>query len=214
MQTCGGGGGGSYSSDEDGPACAGGGGSSAAPPGAPGGDGALAGGLLAELRSWARYLLPGRYKAVYYPTPHPIAAAMLRLARVGPDDVVYDLGCGDGRIVIAAAQQMGAKRCVGIELDPRLAAAARRAVAAAGLDAAGRVAIVEGDAAAADLSDASVVALYLSDAGNRDLLAAVGPSLRRGARVVSLYFPVAGWEASLAAHDTSAGIDIYLYSAP
>ena len=100
------------------------------------------------------------------------------------------------------------------QLDLRLAAIARRAVAAAGLDAGGRVSIVEGDAAAADLSDASVVALYLSDAGNRDLLAAVGPTLRRGTRVVSLYFPVAGWEASLLARDTSAGIDIYLYSAP
>lgn len=74
--------------------------------------------------------------------------------------------------------------------------------------------IVEGDAAAADVSDATVLALYLSDAGNRDLLAAVGPTLRPGTRVVSLYFPVAGWEASLKAHDTSAGIDIYLYHAP
>ncbi len=74
--------------------------------------------------------------------------------------------------------------------------------------------IIEGDAAAADVSSATVVALYLSDSGNAALLRAVGGTLRRGTRVVSLYFPVAGWEGCLQRHDTSAGIDIYLYSAP
>lgn len=74
--------------------------------------------------------------------------------------------------------------------------------------------IVHSDAAGADLSGASVVALYLSGAGNRDLLAAAGGALRPGARVVSLYFPVEGWEGRLTARDTGAGIDIYLYTVP
>lgn len=78
----------------------------------------------------------------------------------------------------------------------------------------GRVDIQAGDAAAADVGDATVLALYLSDVGNRDLLKAVGPTLRPGTRVVSLYFPVAGWEATLEKHDTSSGIDIYLYRSP
>ncbi|GBF99179.1 50S ribosomal protein L11 methyltransferase [Raphidocelis subcapitata] len=176
------------------------------------GGGLLAGGMLAELRSWLRFLLPGKYKAVYYPTPLPVVLRMLQLAGVGPSDVVYDLGCGDGRIVIAAVQQLGAKRAVGVELDPKLAAAARRAVAAAGLE--GRVRIDEADAAGADLSDATVLALYLSASGNRALLDAVAGTLRRGTRVVSLYFEVEGWEAALLARDTSMGVEVYLYAAP
>jgi hypothetical protein len=95
------------------------------------------------------------------------------------------------------------------QLDPKLAAAARAAVAAAGLGA--RVDVRHGDAAGADVGAATVLALYLSAAGNRRLLRSLSPTLRRGTRVVSLYFPVEGWEGALEAHDTSAGIDIYLY---
>ena len=99
-----------------------------------------------------------------------------------------------------------------LQLDPQLASAAQRAVEAAG--AAHRASIVCGDAAGADVSDATVIALYLSASGNRALLQSIASTLRRGTRVVSLYFPVEGWDGSLAAHDTSCGIDIYLYEAP
>ena len=230
-----------------------------------GGRALLAGGVWAELRSWARFLAPlGAFKAVYYPTPPAVARAMLRLARVGPGDTVFDLGCGDGRILVAAAE-MGAAKCVGIEvrggggggggrarvpraprslpphrahaptsapisllsqkhtlarkrptryqLDADLVAAAHTNVAAAGL-APPRVSVVHGDAAAADLSGASVVALYLSARGNRDLLAAAGGALRPGARVVSHYFPVEGWGDRLAARDVSAGVELFLYRVP
>jgi hypothetical protein len=85
-------------------------------------------------------------------------------------------------------------------------------VAAAGLE--GRVRIVEGDAAAADVSDATALALYLSASGNRALLDAVAGTLRRGTHVVSLYFEVAGWEAARVARDTSMGVEIYVYRAP
>lgn len=94
------------------------------------------------------------------------------------------------------------------QLDPQLAAAARRAVGAAGLQ---NVEIICGDAAAADVSDASVLALYLSASGNQQLLRALAPSLRPGTRVVSHFFPVAGWERSLVARSVSRGVDLYCY---
>jgi predicted RNA methylase len=104
---------------------------------------------------------------------------MLRLAGVGPSDTVYDLGCGDGRIlVLAAGGVFNARRCVGVELDPELAEQARRAVSAAGL--ADRIEVVCGDAAAADVSAATVVALYLSSRGNESLIASIAPRLRPG----------------------------------
>jgi len=84
-------------------------------------------------------------------------------------------------------------------------------VAAAALS--DRIQVLQCDASGADVSDATVVALYLSDTGNSALLRSIS-TLRKGTRVVSLYFPVAGWERALLKHDTSAGIDIYLYTAP
>jgi cyclopropane fatty-acyl-phospholipid synthase-like methyltransferase len=140
-----------------------------------------------------------------------VVRQMLRLARVSAADTVYDLGCGDGRILTAAARLHGA-RGVGVELDPALAAEARAAVAAAGVG--HLVRIEQGDAAAADVSGASVVALYLSEGGNASLLRAVSASLAPGTRVVSFYFPIPGWEGALVATDVSQGVAIHLYSAP
>ena len=167
--------------------------------------------LLTELKSWARYILPSKYVAVYYPTPPRVARQMLQLAEAGPQDTVYDLGCGDGRIVVTAARDFGAKG-VGIELDPKLAAAAELLVKQHNLQ--DRVRIHCGDAAAVDVSDATILALYLSDQGNQALLKAVAATLKPGTRVVSLYFPVKGWEQYLKRTDTSQSIDIHLYAAP
>jgi cyclopropane fatty-acyl-phospholipid synthase-like methyltransferase len=136
---------------------------------------------------------------------------MLQLAGVGPQDTVYDLGCGDGRIVVTAARDFGAKG-VGVELDPQLAATAANLVKQHNLQ--DRVSIICKDAAAVDVSNATVLALYLSDQGNQALLRAVGGTLRPGTKVVSLYFPVRGWEQHLKKTDTSQSIDIHLYAAP
>jgi len=87
-------------------------------------------------------------------TPPPIVRAMLDLAGVTPDDVVYDLGSGDGRIVIAAAREFGA-RGVGIEIDPSLVAQSRATIRRLGLDE--RVRIVEQDLLEADLREGTVV---------------------------------------------------------
>jgi len=133
---------------------------------------------------------PARVPDVHYtPTRHAIADAMLQLAGVGPADVVYDLGSGDGRIPIIAAQKYGA-RGVGIEIDPSLVARARENASDAGVS--DRVTFILGDLFAADLSDATVVTLYLSP----NIMKRIEPGLRAlrpGTRIVSHEFPFASW---------------------
>ena len=113
----------------------------------------------------------------FAPTRHIVADAMLKLARVRADDVVYDLGSGDGRIVILAAQKYGA-RGVGVELDPRLLEISRQ-VAREG-EVAHRVTFIEGDLFTTDISEATVVTLYLSTGLNRQLEPKLRRELRRG----------------------------------
>jgi predicted RNA methylase len=113
---------------------------------------------------------------------------MLRVAGVSQQDTVYDLGCGDGRILITAAEEFGA-RGLGVELDPSLAQTAAAAVQEKGLG--DRVQIQQGDARGLDASAASVITLYLNEKANRELLDSLKlGSLRRGTRVVSLFFPI------------------------
>jgi SAM-dependent methyltransferase len=126
----------------------------------------------------------------FTPTDQPVADAMLRLARVTKDDVVYDLGSGDGRIPILAAQKYGA-RAVGIDLDPRLVALSRE-VAREG-EVTDRVTFVEGDLFTADISPATVVTLYLSAPINNRLEPKLKRELRPGARIVSHQFPIGSW---------------------
>jgi 16S rRNA A1518/A1519 N6-dimethyltransferase RsmA/KsgA/DIM1 with predicted DNA glycosylase/AP lyase activity len=123
-------------------------------------------------------------------TPQPLADAMLRLAQVTRDDVVYDLGSGDGRIVVLAAQKYGA-RGVGIEIDHRLVEISRT-VAREG-EVADRATFVEGDLFAADISTATVVTLWLSTPVNRRLEPKLKRELRRGTRIVSRQFPIGDW---------------------
>ena len=104
--------------------------------------------------------LPARTPDVHFtPTRHNIADAMLRLANVTADDVVYDLGSGDGRLPIIAAQKYGA-RGIGVEIDPRLVELSWRIANEA--EVANRVSFIVGDLFEADLSKATVVTMYLS----------------------------------------------------
>ena len=121
----------------------------------------------------------------YVPTPDRVVHEMLTLAEVGPDDLVYDLGAGDGRIVIAAARWRGA-RGVGIEIDPDLVRQARLDAERAGV--ADRVRFESRDLFTADLRDATVVTLYLSPALNARLAPRLLAELRPGARIVSHQF--------------------------
>jgi cyclopropane fatty-acyl-phospholipid synthase-like methyltransferase len=129
---------------------------------------------------------------VYIPTPNAVVTAMLRLAHVGPGDVVYDLGSGDGRIPIAAVKDFGAARGVGIELDGTRVREATENARKAGV--ADRVEFRREDLFETDLRPATVVTLYLSSAINSKLVPRFLSQLPTGARVVSHVFDIPGWE--------------------
>ena len=134
--------------------------------------------------------VPGQ-EVPYVQTPPRVVQAMLEVAGVGRDDVVYDLGSGDGRIVIAAARDHGA-RGVGIEIDPRLVAESIRHAERAGV--ADRVRFVQGDMFQADLTPATVVTLFATREINVRLRPKLLRELRPGARVVSHRFDMDDWE--------------------
>lgn len=126
---------------------------------------------------------PARKLDVWYvATPHEVVDRMLRMAKIRPLDVVYDLGCGDGRMVIAAAKKYGA-RGVGVDLDPKRIREARANAKAAGVET--LVTFKVGDLFETDLTEASVVLLYLLPELNRRLKPKLFKELRPGARVVS-----------------------------
>jgi len=134
---------------------------------------------------------PGlKLDAPYVSTPHEVVEEMLRLAKVGPGDLVYDLGCGDGRIVIAAARDRGA-RGVGIDIDPRRIEQAAVAARRAGVS--GRVRFLVQDLFQTDFSDASVVTLYLFPELNAKLMPKF-LELRAGTRIVSHQFGIGDWK--------------------
>jgi ribosomal protein L11 methylase PrmA len=131
----------------------------------------------------------------YVPTSPAIVDAMLKLASVSKADVVYDLGCGDGRIVIAAAKQFGA-RGVGVDIDPDRIAEARANAKAAGVES--LVTFRVEDLFVTDVKDATVVALYLLPSVNRRLIPKLRTDLKPGARVVSNSFDMgAEWPADV-----------------
>jgi SAM-dependent methyltransferase len=131
-----------------------------------------------------------RTAAFFAPTPWAVCRQMLEFAEVGPKDLLYDLGSGDGRIPIMAAQEFGA-RAVGIELDDRLRKHAEEKVVEYGLR--DRVSFRADDFFKADLRDATVVTLYLLTQVNGYLGPRMASQLAKGTRVVALDYPVPGW---------------------
>jgi ribosomal protein L11 methylase PrmA len=127
----------------------------------------------------------------YHATPGNVVAEMLKVANVTKDDVVYDLGSGDGRIVIAAAKLYGA-RATGIEIDPKRVRQARESALKAGV--ADRVTFIEGDIFKVDISEASVVTLYLLPAVNEKLRPRLLGELRPGPRIVSHNYGIGDWK--------------------
>jgi precorrin-6B methylase 2 len=128
-----------------------------------------------------------------YPTPEPVVDQMLTIAQLKAGETLYDLGCGDGRIVIAAAQKYKAK-AVGIEIRREIYERTLAKVAALGLS--DHVRIVQGNALKYDLSPADVVTLYLLTSSNERLKPILAKDLRPTARVVSHDFEIKGWKAS------------------
>lgn len=159
-----------------------------------------------QLQSWARFLLPSRYVAPYHATPAPVVQRMLQLARVTPEDVVYDIGCGDARLLIAAARR-GAKG-IGFELQNDLVREARAEVRKAGLEQ--LVEVHQQDALFASVQDATVMTLYLSVKGNTHVVNSLKNKLKQQTRVVSFAFPIEGYQPIRT--DKVHGIDIYLYT--
>lgn len=129
--------------------------------------------------------------APYVPSSPEVVDRMLVLAKVGPNDVVYDLGCGDGRIVIAAAKKYGA-RGVGVDIVPERINEAIANARDAGVEK--LVAFKVQDALKTDVSEATVVTLYLLTFGNLQLRPVLQQQLRPGARIVAHNYGMGDWE--------------------
>lgn len=144
------------------------------------------------------------------PTPQAVVDRMLEVARIKPGEMVYDLGSGDGRVVITAAVKYGA-RAVGVEIDPVQVRRAMERIRAVGLES--RVSIVENSALRVDLSPANVVTMFFLTASNERLRPVLEKQLKPGARVVSNEFPIKGWKPVEVVHVKTGNMDhsIFLY---
>lgn len=134
---------------------------------------------------------PAETLAPYVSTPYPVVEKMLELAKVTAADVVYDLGCGDGRIPIVAAKKYGA-RGVGVDIDPERIAEATENARKEGV--AHLVSFLLQDAMTVDVSPASVVTLYLLSQSNMKLKPILTKQLKPGSRIVSHAFGMGTWE--------------------
>jgi len=145
----------------------------------------------------------------YVPTPKNVVRQMLMLSKLRRGELLYDLGAGDGRILIEAARGFGA-RCVGVEIDPDRIARLKKRLASTRVEAE----IVEGDLMEVDLSKADVVAIYLSDSVNLKLAPKLNRELKSGARVVSLDYALPAWKEDKHITTSNAGIKraVYLYT--
>ena len=157
---------------------------------------------------------PGdRVRVIYVPTPADVAEAMVDLAGVGPDDVIYEPGCGDARITIAAMRK-GARQAICVDIDAERARESRANVASAGL--ADRIDVREGDALEVkDLSNVSVVFLYMGDHFNLLIRPVLWRELKPGARVVSHRFTMGDWKPDKTVTVTSSdgiGYELHLWT--
>jgi SAM-dependent methyltransferase len=146
---------------------------------------------------------------IFVPTPNDVVNKMLELAQVTAKDVVYDLGCGDGRIVITAAQRYGC-RGVGIDIDPERIREATENVQKGKV--ADKVKFIQGDLFEADISEATVVTLYLLTELNLKLRPKLMKDLRPGTRVVSHAFSMGDWKPERT--ETVNGASVYLWRIP
>ena len=146
----------------------------------------------------------------YIPTPKSIIREMLRLTRLKRGELLYDLGAGDGRILIEAARRFGAN-CIGVEIDPERIGRLRERLTATRV----KAEVIEGDLMQVDLSRADVVAIYLSDSVNSRLAPKLKRELKTGSRVVSLDYPLPTWrpERERVVRTASMERKLYLYVA-
>ena len=160
-----------------------------------------------KTRDFANSLAP------YVASPQHVVDDMLEMAAIKPNETLYDLGSGDGRIVITAAQRYRAK-AVGIEIEDALVKKAEQRVASLGLQE--RVRIIHADLRTVDLSPADIVTMYLMTESNESLKPQLEKMLRPGTRVISHDYKVPGWKANREekAEAYARGHVIYLYIMP
>jgi protein-L-isoaspartate O-methyltransferase len=150
--------------------------------------------------------------APYVASPQHVVDLMLEMAKIKPGETVYDLGCGDGRILVPVVERYKA-RAVGVEISPKLAEQAGARIKKAGIGESARV--IQGDVLTTDLSGADVAIIYLSTELNASLRPRLERYLKTGARVVSHDYPVPGWRASrIERVDGKQMHNVYLYEMP
>jgi cyclopropane fatty-acyl-phospholipid synthase-like methyltransferase len=145
--------------------------------------------------------------APFVQTPLEVAKKMLDLSKIGPSEVLYDLGCGDGRLIILAGKEIGAK-ATGIELREDLIERARTEIKRLNLE--DKVKVIQGNFFDVAISDADVITLYLTSSANERLRPKLEAELKPGARVISHDFKVPGWKPS-AVYNELLGHTIYAY---
>lgn len=153
--------------------------------------------------------------APYVPTPINVVRMMLKLADVGSEDTVYDLGCGDGRILFSAVDEFGVRKAVGYDLNTAMCRSIQRKIGDKKFE--DRIQVVNGNFFLADLSPASVITLYLTTSGNSKLRPKLEEELSAGARVVSHDFPIHGWstiKTDVPYHYTVGSHKIFVYCIP
>ena len=148
----------------------------------------------------------------YVPTPQNVVDEMLTLANVTKDDVVYDLGCGDGRLVITAVKKFGASRGFGVDIDPERIAESNANAKAAGVT--DRVTFAVQDLFQTDFKEATVVTLYLLPEVNLRLRPKLLSELRPGTRVVSHSFDMGDWKPEKTITVQPGGQRLYLWTIP
>ncbi|MGE0360502.1 MAG: 50S ribosomal protein L11 methyltransferase [Vicinamibacterales bacterium] len=146
---------------------------------------------LASAQATATQTPTRRPDVIYVPTPQEVVDAMLQVAKVTKNDVVYDLGTGDGRIPVTAAKTYGA-RGVGIDIDPQRIKEATENVQKNGVG--DRVRIIQGDLFETNISEATVVTLYLLPSLNQKLIPKLNKELKPGTRIVSHAFDMGDWK--------------------
>jgi 16S rRNA A1518/A1519 N6-dimethyltransferase RsmA/KsgA/DIM1 with predicted DNA glycosylase/AP lyase activity len=144
----------------------------------------------------------------FVPTPKKIVQAMLRLASLRRGETLFDLGAGDGRVIIEAARRFGAN-AIGVEIDPANINRIKERLTATGT----KASLIETDMFKVDLTSADVITIYLSASANAKLAPKLTAELKPGTRVVSLDYPLPGWPAKRELQVEASGIErtIYLY---
>ena len=144
----------------------------------------------------------------FVPTPKKIVQAMLRLASLRRGETLFDLGAGDGRVIIEAARRFGAN-AIGVEIDPANISRIKERLTVTGT----KASLIEADMFNIDLTSADVIAIYLSESANAKLAPKLTAELKPGTRIVSLDYPLPGWPAKRELQLEASGIErtIYLY---